>query len=143
MHAALEGEAVDFLEDVPAKVWGAETGWQVLIKILRDTCDEPTINKVGTAMRNFFQRQIATGKALNMRDIAEYNGQSSPDIHPGASTERQANLLLRTQGKYDWKRLKTAIDILYPNVHRGRGAHEVQHQSDQWMDWAAADEGIS
>ena len=165
LHAALEGEAADFLEDVPAKVFGAEDGWQVLIKILRDKYDEPTINKVGTAMRNFFQLQIATDKTLNMRDIAEYMDRAArqcrdaglqiPDavmihfffIHSGASTERQANLLLRTQGEYDWKKLKTAIDILYPNVvvrntggagkgdsHRGRGAHEVHH-SDQWTDW--------
>ena len=172
LHAALEGEAADFLEDVPAKVFGEPDGWKVLLKVLRDKYDEPPMNKVGTAMKNFFQLQIAGDKTLNMRDIAEHldraarqcreAGLEIPDAvmihfyfqHSGASTERQANLLLRTNGQYDWKKLKTAVEVLYPNVvvrnpgggsagkggHRSRGAHEVQHTSDQWMaDWSMPD----
>eukprot|EP00435_Cladocopium_sp_Y103_P026045 s2476_g6.t1 len=60
--------------------------------------------------------------------------------HTGCSPERQANLLLRTGGKYDWKQIKEAVELLYANVTvnrnyvqrsnyggngRGRAAHEV------------------
>ncbi len=36
--------------------------------------------------------------------------------HAGCSAERQPNLLLRTGRKYDWKKVKEAVELLYPNV---------------------------
>ena len=168
LHAALEGEAADYLEDVPAKVFGEKDGWQVLLKVLREKYDETRMAKVGTAMKEFFQLQTTGEKAMSMREIAEYMDKSSrqcrdagleiPDAvmvyfffqHTHSSTERQANLLLRTEGEYNWKKMKKAVDLLYPNVvvrqatsggkgYRGRGAHEV-HQSDQWTaDWSVPD----
>ena len=59
--------------------------------------------------------------------------------------DRQANLLLRTEGKYDWAKIKKAVELLYPSVvvrpavhagkGRARGAHEAHQagQSDQYQ----------
>eukprot|EP00913_Durusdinium_trenchii_P008023 g7523.t1 len=134
LHAALEGEAADYLEDVPARTFGEIDGWRVLLRILRDKYDEPPMHKVGTAMKNFFNLQMAQDKTITMREVAEHldraarqcrdAGLDLPDAvmihvffqHTGASNERQANFLLRTGGQYDWAKIKAAIDILYPNT---------------------------
>ena len=58
LHAALEGEAADFLEDVPAKTFGIEAGWQVLLRLLQDKFDEKRMHKVGSAMKGFFKLNL-------------------------------------------------------------------------------------
>ena len=159
LHAALTGEAADFLEDIPAKVFGEIDGWRVLVRILRDKFEETKMSKVGSAMKEFFQLRESMDKenrALTMRDVMEMmdkaarrcrdNNLDIPDPvmchfffqNTSCSTERQANLLLRSGGEYDWSKIKAAVDLLYANavVHRpgssrggprGRGAHEVHH----------------
>ena len=167
LHAALTGDAQDYVEDIPAKVFGEKDGWRVLVRLMRDRFEETNMAKVGSAMKDFFQLQIASDKQHTMRDVAELmdkavrrckeTGLEIPDPvliyfyfqHVGASTERQANLLLRTNGEYDWKKLKQAIDLLYPNVvvrpqtgrpaYRGRGAHEVHHSSEWLTSWQIPD----
>ena len=169
LHAALEGPAADFLEDVPAKTFGKEDGWRVLLKILKDKFDESRMTKVGGAMKGFFNLQMPSDKPATMRDVADFMdkqaracrdaGLTLPDPvmihfffqHSNASAERQANLLLRTNGEYDWSKMKQAVELLYPNVpvklgnydykpkqFRGRGAHEVQH-SDWFQEWPMPD----
>ena len=168
LHAALEGEAEAYLEDVPAKAFGSEDGWKVLMRVLKEKFDETKMAKVGTAMKNFFKLQMVPEKdrALTMRDVADYMdkaarqcrdaGLTIPDgvmvyfffEHSNASHERQANLLLRTNGAYDWSLMKKAVDLLYPTSTirashhagkggRARGAHEAQaQQGEGWSgDW--------
>lgn len=53
LHAALEGEAADFLEDVPARAFGQKDGWRVLLKVLQEKFDETRMSKVGSAMKSF------------------------------------------------------------------------------------------
>eukprot|EP00439_Symbiodinium_sp_Y106_P076752 s2863_g15.t2 len=78
--------------------------------------------------------------------------------HAQLSTERQANLLLRTSGEYDWKKMKQAVELLYQNTpvrsgppgnpqgHRGRAraTHELHAEAlDLWNkqpDWNATEE---
>ena len=165
LHAALEGDAEAYLEDVPAKAFGTEDGWKVLMRVLKEKFDETKMAKVGTAMKNFFKLQMVPekDKALTMRDVADYMdkaarqcrdaGLTIPDAvmvyfffeHSNASHERQANLLLRTNGVYDWSLMKKAVDLRYPTTTiraayqggkgagRARGAHEVQgQQADGW-----------
>ena len=173
LHAALEGEAADFLEDVPARVFGEKDGWRVLLKVLKEKYDETRMSKVGNAMKSFFSMQVSSGdkdnKPCTMRDIIDKMDQAArackdaglsiPDpvmiyfffVHSNSSSERQANLLLRTNGEYDWSKIKQAVELLYPTVvvkqadnrgrpGRGRGAHEVQQQSDAWYgDWPMPD----
>ena len=76
--------------------------------------------------------------------------------HTGLSQERQTNLLLRTNGEYNWRKLKQAIDVLYPNTlvskgytpsrsqGKGRGAHEVHAESTEssWPSWDASEEQL-
>ena len=157
LHAALDGEAMDYLEDVPAKTFGVPDGWKILLKVLKDKFDETKMSKVGSAMRNFFKLNL-NDKQNTLREVADAmdkaarqcreTGLQMPDAimiyfffeHAGCSAERQANLLLRTGGKYDWKKIKEAVELLYPNVlvnksyqnrnyggGRGRGAHEAHH----------------
>ena len=59
-------------------------------------------------------------------------------VHSNSSSERQANLLLRTNVLGQDLQ---AVELLYPTVGgRGRGAHEVQQQSDAWYgDWPMPD----
>ena len=169
LHAALEGEAESYLEDVPARAFGEADGWKVLLRVLREKFDETKMAKVGTAMKNFFKLQLenkeSKEKAMTMRDVVDLMdkaarqcrdaGLTIPDAvmvyfffeHSNASHERQANLLLRTNGAYDWSLIKKAVDLLYPTVTvrpgatagkggygRARGAHEVQN--DAWSgDW--------
>ena len=118
LHAALEGEAADFLEDVPARVFGEKDGWRVLLKVLKEKYDETRMSKVGNAMKSFFSMQVSSGdkdnKPCTMRDIIDKMDQAArackdaglsiPDpvmiyfffVHSNSSSERQANLLLRT-----------------------------------------------
>ena len=170
LYAAIEGPAAEFLEDVPAKTFGGIDGWRVLVRILRDKYDEPRMHKVGAAMRNFFNLQLAADKTATLRDVADYMDQAArqcrdagleiPDAvmiyfffqHSNSNMDRQANLLLRTGGEYDWPKIKQAIDLLYPNVvvrhggqagkgYRGRGAHEAQqqqHSESYQNDWTWA-----
>ncbi|CAE7161267.1 unnamed protein product [Symbiodinium necroappetens] len=82
--------------------------------------------------------------------------------HAQLSTERQANLLLRTSGEYDWKKMKQAVELLYQNVvvksgapgrndpgHRGRprGTHETHREEwDLWVrtpDWNATEDQLN
>ena len=46
--------------------------------------------------------------------------------HTNSSLERQANILLRTGGGYEWKKIKAAVDLLYPQtyVNARRGAFD-------------------
>ena len=169
LHAALEGEAADFLEDVPARIFGVEKGWQVLLKLLRDKFDEKRMHKVGSAMRGFFKMNL-TEKSYSMAEVADLMDKAArrcresnlviPDEvmvffffeHTQLSFERQANLLLRTGGEYDWKKMKQAVELLYQNVQvrggrdrdpgregqprgrQGRAAHEAHHEwnTDLW-----------
>ena len=169
LHAALEGEAADFLEDMPARVFGVEKGWQVLLKLLRDKFDEKRMHKVGSAMRGFFKLNL-TEKSYSMAEVADLMDKAArrcresnlviPDEvmvffffeHTQLSFERQANLLLRTGGEYDWKKMKQAVELLYENVQvrggrdrdpgrdgpprgrQGRAAHEAHHEwnTDLW-----------
>ena len=168
LHAALEGEAADYLEDIPARTFGVAKGWQVLLKVLGDKFDEKRMHKVGSAMKGFFKLDLKD-KAYTMIEVADAMDRAArrcretdltiPDEimiyfffeHTAASSERQANLLIRTGGVYDWKKIKAAVELLYPTTtvrtvgrepyqggNRGgkRGAHEVHHQevsTDLWQ----------
>ncbi|OLP79373.1 Retrovirus-related Pol polyprotein from transposon TNT 1-94 [Symbiodinium microadriaticum] len=175
LHAALEGEAADFLEDIPAKTFGVEAGWQVLLKLLQDKYDEKRMHKVGSAMKGFFKLNLGdrqytmmeTAEAMDKaaRRCREANLTIPDEImiyfffeHAQLSTERQANLLLRTSGEYDWKKMKQAVELLYQNTpvrsgppnnpqgHRGRtrATHEMHADTtDLWRrqpDWSASEE---
>ena len=177
LHAALEGKAAEFLEDVPARTFGKVDGWRILLRVLQDKFDEPQVHKIGSAMKGFFKMQLGSG-SCTMREAADAldkahrdcrdTGLSMPDAvliywyfeHAGVSQERQANLLLRTNGEYNWKLMKQAIDVLYPNTlvgnrhytHRpagkGRGAHEAHTMDQQQTDevplpsWDASEEQL-
>ncbi|CAE7233125.1 GIP, partial [Symbiodinium necroappetens] len=164
LHAALDGEAADYLEDVPAKVFGVDNGWQVLLKLLRDKFDEKRMHKVGSAMKGFFKMNLSD-KAYTMSEVVDLMDRAArrcresnltiPDEvmvffffeHTAMSTERQANLLLRTGGEYNWKKMKQAVELLYQNVTvkagrdrdanqggfrgRQRAAHET-HNTNEW-----------
>ncbi|CAK9000465.1 unnamed protein product [Durusdinium trenchii] len=108
----------------------------------KDKFDETRMANVGGAMKSFFQLTFETkDKGWTMRDVVDY-------------IDKSASLLLRTNGEYDWKKMKQAVELLYPTVHvpspsrtsttssggkaqhgRGRTAHEVQ----QWSDWSMPD----
>ena len=176
LYAAIEGPAADYLEDVPAKTFGVPDGWKALLKLMQEKYDETRMSKVGAAMKSFFNLQVPNeGKALTLRDVVDYMDQAArqcrdagleiPDAvmiyfffqHSNSNMDRQANLLLRTEGKYDWAKIKKAVELLYPNVvvrqpfnsggkSRGRGAHEAQQvgQSDQYQtnwNWNLPDHG--
>ncbi|CAL1151001.1 unnamed protein product [Cladocopium goreaui] len=139
LHAALDGAAADYLEDVPAKTFGGESGWKILMKVLKDKFDQPRMQKVGSAMKSFFKLQLGNNctmrEACDMLDKAHRQcrdtGLTVPDAilihwffeHAHISQERQANLLLRTNGEYNWKLIKQAVELLYPNVYVGRGGY--------------------
>ena len=160
LHAALDGEASDYLEDIPARTFGVEQGWQVLLKLLKDKFDEKRMHKVGSAMKGFFKLgQTLNDKSYTLVEVIDLMDKAArrckeadltiPDEvmvyflfeHTAMSTERQANLLLRTGGEYHWKKIKQAVELLYqgvvvrgnregrePPVRRQRAAHEAQ----QW-----------
>ena len=178
LHAALEGDAADYLEDIPAKTFGVKEGWKVLLRVLKEKFDERRMHKVGSAMKGFFKLDVA-GKNLTMVEVADAMdkaarrcreaGLTIPDEvmvyflfeHTGSSLERQANILLRTSGEYNWKKVKQAIELLYstvqvrsgrdaPRDYRGggkaRGAHEAHWEySSEWRlpDSAATEDQIS
>ena len=139
LFSALDGSAADFLEDVPAKTFAGADGWRILMRVLRDKFDQPRQQKVGSAMKSFFKLQI--GNNCTMREACDLldkahrqcrdTGLTLPDAvmiyyffeHAHISQEKQANLLLRTNGEYNWKSLKQAVDLLYPNVYVGRGSY--------------------
>ena len=177
LHAALEGDAADYLEDIPARTFGAQEGWKVLLRVLKEKFDERRMHKVGSAMKGFFRLDVA-GKNLNMVEVADSMdkaarrckeaGLTIPDEvmvyfffeHTSSSTERQANILLRTKGEYNWKLVKQAVELLYPTVQvrsgrdpgrdfrdRGgkpRSAHEARQWDDEWRlpDATATEEQI-
>ena len=163
LTAALDGEAADYLEDVPAKVFGVDKGWQVLLKLLRDKFDEKRMHKVGSAMKGFFKLNLSD-KSYSMSEVVDLMDRAArrcresnltiPDEvmvffffeHTSMSTERQANLLLRTGGEYNCKKMKQAVELLYQNVTvktgrdrepaagfrgRQRAAHET-HTTSEW-----------
>ena len=163
LHAALEGDAADYLEDVPARTFGVEAGWKVLLKVLQDKFGETRMHQVSSAMRGFFRLDLS-GKQHTMVEVMDQMDRAArrckeaelviPDEimiyfffeHAGVSVERQANLLLRTEGKYNWRAMKKAVELLYMNVpvraggrdppQPGRGgrqrqAHEV-HGDQFW-----------
>eukprot|EP00435_Cladocopium_sp_Y103_P030862 s2476_g7.t1 len=70
LHAALEGEAMEFLEDVPARTFGVPNGWQILLRILKDKFDETKMSKVGSAMKNFFKLNLSD-KQYTLREVAD------------------------------------------------------------------------
>ena len=158
LHAALEGDAAEYLEGIPAKTFGVPQGWKVLIQVLREKYDEKHMHKVGTAMKAFFKMQVDRSwtltETMDQMDkaarLCKEAGLVLPDEimthfffeHSGSSLERQANVLLRTGGDYDWKKVKKAVELLYPQTtvtsrHRdkgygkGRTAHEVQGNWDE------------
>ncbi|CAE7230751.1 RE1, partial [Symbiodinium sp. CCMP2456] len=169
LHAALEGDAADYLEDIPAKTFGTKEGWKVLLRVLKEKFDERRMHKVGSAMKGFFRLDVA-GKSMTMIEVADAMDKAArrckeaglviPDEvmvyflfeHTNSSLERQANVLLRTTGEYNWKKVKQAIELLYPTVQvrsgrepgrdghrdqraggRARGAHETRWEYDP--DW--------
>ena len=46
LHAALEGSASDYLEDIPARTFGVGEGWKILMHVLKDKFDERRMHKV-------------------------------------------------------------------------------------------------
>ena len=58
LHSALEADAAEYLEDIPAKTFGVPGGWRVLIQVLREKFDERRMHKVGSAMKSFFKLQV-------------------------------------------------------------------------------------
>ena len=74
LHAALEGEAADYLEDIPAKTFGESDGWRVLVRILRDKFDQTKQTKVGQAMKNFFQLAVLTRRG----EGSDHEGRDRP-----------------------------------------------------------------
>ncbi|CAE7744915.1 RE1 [Symbiodinium sp. KB8] len=169
LHAALDGDAADYLEDIPAKTFGTKEGWKVLLRVLKEKFDERRMHKVGSAMKGFFRLDVA-GKNMTMVEVADAMDKAArrckeaglviPDEvmvyflfeHTNSSLERQANVLLRTSGEYSWKKVKQAIELLYPTVQvrsgrdqgregyrdqraggRARGAHETRWEYDpEW-----------
>ena len=156
LHAALEGEAAEYLEDIPARTFGVQDGWKILPHVLKDKYDERRMHKVGSAMRGFFKlsladKNYALSEVAGLMDKAarqcRETGLVLPDEimtyfffeHTGCSLERQANLLLRTGGEYNWKKVKQAVELLYPQTNvprsrdrdqgkqygKGRSAHET------------------
>ena len=124
-------------------------------------------------MKSFFKMQLGAGnhtlrEAADLLDKAHRDcrdtGLDVPDAvviywyfeHTGLSQERQANLLLRTNGEDNWRKLKQAIDVLYPNTlvskgytpsrsqGKGRGAREVHAESTEpsWPSWDASEEQL-
>ena len=59
LHAALEGEALEYLEDMPARTFGGPSGWKVLVQVLREKYDERRMHKIGSAMKGFFSMSIS------------------------------------------------------------------------------------
>ena len=133
LHAALEGDAADYLEDVPARTFGVSQGWKVLLKVLQEKFGETRMHQVASAMKGFFKLDL-TGKQFTMLDVMDQMDRAArrckeaeltiPDEimiyfffeHAAVSVKRQANLLLRTEGKYEWKAMKKAVELLYMNV---------------------------
>ena len=70
LHAAFEGEAMDYLKDVPAKTFGVPEGWKILLRVLKDKFDETKMSKVGSAMRNFFKLNL-NDKQYTLREVAD------------------------------------------------------------------------
>eukprot|EP00439_Symbiodinium_sp_Y106_P050807 s3189_g6.t1 len=86
LHAALEGEAADYLEDIPARTFGVESGWQVLLKLLQDKYDEKRMHKVGSAMQGFFK--------LNLNDRQYTMLETADAMDRAARRCREANLVI-------------------------------------------------
>ncbi|CAE7633950.1 GIP, partial [Symbiodinium sp. KB8] len=164
-----EEDAADYLEDIPAKTFGTKEGWKILLRVLKEKFDERRMHKVGSAMKGFFRLDVA-GKNMTMIEVADAMDKAArrckeaglviPDEvlvyflfeHTNSSLERQANVLLRTSGQYNWKKVKQAIELLYPTVQvrsgrepgrdahrdqraggRARGAHETRWEYDpEW-----------
>ncbi|CAE7660365.1 FCPF, partial [Symbiodinium necroappetens] len=125
-----------------------------------DKFNEKRMHKVGSAMKGFFKLgQTLNDKSYTLVEVIDLMDKAArrckeadltiPDEvmvyflfeHTAMSTERQANLLLRTGGEYHWKKIKQAVELLYqgvvvrgnregrePPVRRQRAAHEAQ----QW-----------
>ena len=70
LHAALEGKAAEYLEDVPAKTFGGVDGWRILMRVLQEKFDEPQVHKIGSAMKSFFKMQLGTGNHT-LREAAD------------------------------------------------------------------------
>ena len=160
LHAALEGDAAAYLEGIPAKTFGVTDGWKVLVQVLKDKFAEKRMHLIGGAMKSFFQLQVDRNSTLTevadqMDRAARLCAESDltlPDEimvyfffeHSGCSFERRANILLRTGGEYNWKKVKQAVELLYPqtmvsaprrNFDHSKGAgkrqaHEAQGQGD-------------
>ena len=156
LHAALEGEAAEYLEDIPARTFGVTNGWQVLIGVLKEKYDERRMHKIGAAMKGFFNMNTNEKQNMTLVEVADLMDKAArrcreadlvlPDEimtyfffqHTNANMERQANILLRTGGEYNWKKVKQAVELLYPSTTvpqrsrepykqygKGRSAHET------------------
>lgn len=106
---------MEYLEDLPAKTFGAENGWQVLLHVLKQKFDEKRMRLVGSAMKGFFKLKLQD-KAYSMMEGADAMDKAArrcreanlviPDEvmtyfyfeRANCSNERQANILLRTGG---------------------------------------------
>ena len=127
----------------------------MLLHVLKEKFDEKKMHKVGSAMKAFFKLQVDRSWTLTetmdhmdrAARLCKEAGLILPDEimthfffeHSGSSFERQANILLRTGGEYTWKKVKAAVELLYPQTAvaprrdrdykgfgKGRMAHEVQ-----------------
>ena len=168
LHAALDGDAADYLEDVPANTFGGQDGWRILLRVLRDKFDETRQHKIGSAMKGFFKLQVGN---CSLREAADQldrahrqcrdSGLTIPDSimihfyfeHTGMGQDKQANLLLRTNGEYDWKKIKQAVDLLYPNVmvrsgrdytsYKGHGKRSAHEAHTEWAEQTDGNSGSS
>ena len=129
LHAALEGDAAEYLEGIPAKTFGVADGWKALVRVLKEKCDEKKMHKVGSATKAFFRMQVDRNwtltETMDAMDkaarLCKEAGLTLPDeimthfFFEHSGLEHQANVLLRTGGDYTWKKVKHAVELLYPH----------------------------
>ena len=97
LHAALEGEASDYLEDIPARTFGVDEGWKILMHVLKDKFDERRMRKVGSAMQGFFRMNLKD-KSYTLTEIADGQvRQAVPRSWTGPARRDHDLLLLRAQ----------------------------------------------
>ena len=147
LHSALEGQAAEYLENIPARTFGGPEGWKVLLQVLQEKFDERKMHKIGGALRGFFKMSL-TEKNTTLTEMCDLLDKSAracreaglqiPDEimtyqffeQAGCTMERQANILLRTGGDYEWQKVKAAVDLLYPQTYVNRGRTTYDKPSD-------------
>ena len=127
LYDALEGEAFDFL---PASTFNVPNGWKILTHIL-SKYDEKPILKVGSVMDEFFRvDNIKAGETYtNLADRIDKACTRCAECElkvpqpfvvrqffssGNFSADKQAMLLTAAGGEYDWSKLETAVETLYP-----------------------------